>query len=533
MEYLIKRGNASKRAKAELFSNETEYIERSAEDLREKARRERLRREMLGDKTPGITPDGTAPAAEPATFAGAEAPVIEPPKEEIPKAAAPKVRTPGAQTGGIPRVQTGTMPRVQTGSMPRVQTGSMPRVQTGTIPRVQTGQIPRVQTGTVPRVQTGSIPRVPNARNGETARFNRVAPERRGASDTARFTRPPQRTDRADGRTRKFDAVSAPEKTPTAEKRRGWVKYAAIAAALLLFAGALITVFALTGRGGDETPVVLPTDAVAGTEEKTDNVISAATHDAAGAKRSRVSFSFYGKPDFICSTPEGFTAGELMDLLGIDHGDGTRVSVANSEKISDGMAIDIKTVEHVTEYETEQIPYETEYNDTSSMYEGEEEVSVYGHEGVKTYTYECVLVNGVEESRTLVSEEVTTEPQNTVIDRGTAVYTPPAVIDNTPQTTYTGAPSEYLYYVDVRATCYYIVGITATGLPTGNNVMAVDPNVIPLGSKCIVIGELGDYGYRIAADVGGGIKGNIIDIWVPEGTGFGWQNARVYVLSEG
>ena len=28
-------------------------------------------------------------------------------------------------------------------------------------------------------------------------------------------------------------------------------------------------------------------------------------------------------------------------------------------------------------------------------------------------------------------------------------------------------------------------------------------------------------------------KGNIIDIWLPEGTGFGWQNARVYVISEG
>lgn len=63
----------------------------------------------------------------------------------------------------------------------------------------------------------------------------------------------------------------------------------------------------------------------------------------------------------------------------------------------------------------------------------------------------------------------------------------------------------------VSATCYVLKGITATGVPVGRGVVAVDPNVIPLGSKLYIPG----YGKGVAADVGGGIKGAIIDLWYP------------------
>jgi 3D (Asp-Asp-Asp) domain-containing protein len=55
--------------------------------------------------------------------------------------------------------------------------------------------------------------------------------------------------------------------------------------------------------------------------------------------------------------------------------------------------------------------------------------------------------------------------------------------------------------------------ITATGinLKENPNVIAVDPSVIPLGSVVQVSG----YGYAIAADTGGAIKGNIIDVHFP------------------
>jgi 3D (Asp-Asp-Asp) domain-containing protein len=61
----------------------------------------------------------------------------------------------------------------------------------------------------------------------------------------------------------------------------------------------------------------------------------------------------------------------------------------------------------------------------------------------------------------------------------------------------------------VSATCYILKGTTASGLPVGPGIVAVDPTVIPLGTRMYVPG----YGKGIAADIGGGIKGNIIDLW--------------------
>jgi len=62
----------------------------------------------------------------------------------------------------------------------------------------------------------------------------------------------------------------------------------------------------------------------------------------------------------------------------------------------------------------------------------------------------------------------------------------------------------------VSATCYDLSGRTATGMPVGQGVVAVDPSVIPLGSRMYVPG----YGNGVAADVGGGIKGDTIDLWM-------------------
>lgn len=67
----------------------------------------------------------------------------------------------------------------------------------------------------------------------------------------------------------------------------------------------------------------------------------------------------------------------------------------------------------------------------------------------------------------------------------------------------------------MESTAYYGHGITASGLkpvrnPDGISTIAVDPNVIPLGTKVYVSG----YGLAIAADTGGAIKGNIIDVFL-------------------
>ena len=63
----------------------------------------------------------------------------------------------------------------------------------------------------------------------------------------------------------------------------------------------------------------------------------------------------------------------------------------------------------------------------------------------------------------------------------------------------------------VSATGYALRGRTATGVYTAPGVVAVDPSVIPLGTRMTIPG----YGSGVAADTGGAVQGNIIDLWFP------------------
>jgi peptidoglycan DL-endopeptidase CwlO len=65
--------------------------------------------------------------------------------------------------------------------------------------------------------------------------------------------------------------------------------------------------------------------------------------------------------------------------------------------------------------------------------------------------------------------------------------------------------------MSVVATGYSGSGATATGLATGWGVVAVDPSVIPLGTRMSIPG----YGSGVAADVGSAVSGAMIDLWFP------------------
>ena len=65
--------------------------------------------------------------------------------------------------------------------------------------------------------------------------------------------------------------------------------------------------------------------------------------------------------------------------------------------------------------------------------------------------------------------------------------------------------------ITVSATGYALQGNTASGLPVGWGVVAVDPSVIPLGTHMTIPG----YGEAVAADTGGSIVGSTIDLWFP------------------
>lgn len=85
------------------------------------------------------------------------------------------------------------------------------------------------------------------------------------------------------------------------------------------------------------------------------------------------------------------------------------------------------------------------------------------------------------------------------------------------------------YLGTFSSTCYALGGHTASGLPVSEAIVATDPRVIPLGSRIYIEGV----GYRIAADTGGAIKGNVIDIWKPTVSqcyAWGRRNIRVWKL---
>ena len=65
--------------------------------------------------------------------------------------------------------------------------------------------------------------------------------------------------------------------------------------------------------------------------------------------------------------------------------------------------------------------------------------------------------------------------------------------------------------ITVSSTGYSIGGRTSTGMPTGWGVVAVDPAVIPLGTRLTIPG----YGDGVASDTGGGVRGSSIDLWFP------------------
>ena len=159
-----------------------------------------------------------------------------------------------------------------------------------------------------------------------------------------------------------------------------------------------------------------------------------------------------------------------------------------------------------------------------------------GVSGTKDVTYRVKYENGNEVSRDFVKETVTLAPVEKVVEYGNKNASP-----NSPANT--GALN-YKYVLTCNATAYDLsaeenggyAGQSATGVPLDKGVIAVDPRVIPLGSRVYIEALDGSwsYGYAVAADTGGAIKGNRVDLCYrtrSECIQFGRRPCRVYVLN--
>jgi 3D (Asp-Asp-Asp) domain-containing protein len=128
-----------------------------------------------------------------------------------------------------------------------------------------------------------------------------------------------------------------------------------------------------------------------------------------------------------------------------------------------------------------------------------------GANGLQRLTYRIKRVDGREVQRSTVSQVWVKEPvSEIVISRNPSAlgargaYAGKRVL-NVVATAYDPGPGSCGKWAD---------GKTCNGKRAGYGIIAVDPKVIPLGAKIYVPG----YGYGIAADVGGAIKGNRIDL---------------------
>lgn len=118
------------------------------------------------------------------------------------------------------------------------------------------------------------------------------------------------------------------------------------------------------------------------------------------------------------------TVGAALAELEITLGKDDRVTPAVTDAVKDGMKIVVNRVSFDTLVETEEIEYETVYEDDSSLAKGKEQVSVDGENGEKEVTFKITYVNGIEESREVEDETVTKEPVNKVVKVGTKKEAP-------------------------------------------------------------------------------------------------------------
>ena len=226
------------------------------------------------------------------------------------------------------------------------------------------------------------------------------------------------------------------------------------------------------------------------------------------------------------------TVEDFLESMGVDTEGSIKTNVVLKEKVTDGMEICVTYVDEKIVDSQEVVSYNTERIANNTMLSGTTNVIKEGSDGLVDRVYREYYENGELISRDIVEETVKVAAVDAVVEYGTK---PRQSISYSRVSVSRGTEYRYVDCIDVTATAYCLKGRTASGMYTQYGVVAVDPRVIPLGTRLYIEAADGTwiYGTAVAADTGGAIKGNKIDLYVEtydEAMRFGRRKAKVYIF---
>lgn len=212
------------------------------------------------------------------------------------------------------------------------------------------------------------------------------------------------------------------------------------------------------------------------------------------------------------------TVADALVKLGIVLGEKDKVSQPLDHMLVADDRIQVVRVEERVETVKSEIPFQSVIQSADYPVGLPDRVISRGSNGLQEQTVKLTLEDGKEVDREILDQKVLIPPTNQIISRGA-------------QTSISrgGKTINFKRAYIMKATAYCIPGgITRTGASVRWGVVAVDPRVIPLGSKLYVEG----YGEARALDTGGAIKGNRIDLYMNSteaALSYGVRNVVVYV----
>lgn len=215
----------------------------------------------------------------------------------------------------------------------------------------------------------------------------------------------------------------------------------------------------------------------------------------------------------------------MLEQEGIELKEQDKITPSSDSKLEEGLNIQIVRVEVKDVVENKEINFDVNVKKDNTLANTYSKVTQEGQNGQKEITTRVIYENGEEVDRKVVKEVVTKEPVSKEVVQGTLQTVALS----------RGGDATYSRSLTCIATAYSDSGRTASGMTTSRNpggysTIAVDPRVIPMGSKLYIPG----YGYAIAADTGGAIKGNKVDLYVSsssEAYAWGVRTVTVYVLN--